>query len=304
MEWSLVRFGITPLQFDNTLGIVGATGAPDFSQFNYATIIREFHAQGFSLIELTLDVRYVLPGGFTKQTVDSLVELKDELDLTFTAHLPLWAIEPATPNQFIREASVRCTVDAIELVKPLNPEVYVFHCTGSLAADFSRLRLPTPFDQMVTAFLNMHSKQSVQEIIDEAAVPPEKLALENVEFPFDATWQVAEALDTSVCLDTGHVLAGFSGDMTVSEFVDRYFNRIREVHLHDGGQVPIGKGMVRRFDHQALGTGSLPIQEFLLALLERNYEGLVIFELTLQEARDSLKVIQERLPDFPIEFTG
>jgi sugar phosphate isomerase/epimerase len=304
MERSCVRFGITPLQFDNTLGIVGASGVPDFSRFNYETIIREIHAQGFSLIELTLDVRYVLPGGFTEQTVEALLEIKEELDLTFTAHLPLWAIEPATPNQFIREASVQCTVDAIELVNPLDPEVFVFHSTGSLAADFSRLKLPTPFDQMVSAYINMQSKQSVQEILEQTDIPPEKLAIENVEFPFESTWQVAEAFDTGVCLDTGHVLAGLSGDMTVIEFVDRYFSRICEVHLHDGGQISSGKGMVRRYDHQTLGSGTFPIEEFFSALLERNYDGLIIFELALQEALESLKVIRDRLPEFPIEFTG
>jgi len=296
-----VRFGITPLQFDNTLGIIGATGAPDFSQFNYATIIREFQAQGFSLMELTLDVRYVLPGGLTEQTVEALLEAKEDLGLNFTAHLPLWSLEPATPNEFIRNASVQCTVDAIELVKPLDPVVYVLHSTGSLAAEFSRLDLPPPFDQVALEYINMQSKQSVEEILDQTDIPSKKLALENVEFPFDATWRVAEALDTGVCLDTGHVLAGYSGDLTVQEFVNRYFSRIREVHLHDGGQELSGGGMIRRYDHQALGTGNLPIQEFLSELLKRNYEGVIIFELTLQEAQESLKVIRERLPDFPID---
>lgn len=299
-----MRFGITPLQFDNTVGIVGAMGKPDFSRFNYASIIREFHAQGFSLMELTLDVRYVLPGGLTEQTVETLLKVKEELDITFTAHLPLWALELATPNQFIRKASVQCTVDAIELVKPLDPEVFVLHSTGALAAEFSRLKLPQPFDRVVTEYFNIQSKQSVQEILDKTSIPSDKLALENIEFPFEATCQVAEALDTGVCLDTGHVLAGYSGDMTIKEFVDRYFHRIREVHLHDGGQVPTGEGMVRRYDHQALGSGTLPIQEFLSELLERNYEGPIIFELSLEEALESLKVIRERLPGFPIDIAN
>ena len=298
-----MRFGITPLQFDNTLGLVGAQGVPDFSRFDYARIIQEHHEQGFSLFELTLDVRYVLPGGFTEKTVDTLVKVKEELGLTFTAHLPLWAIEPATPNQFIRDASVECIVDAIELVQPLNPEVYVLHSTGSLAAEFNQLELPKPFDSVVTEYLNLHSKQSVQEILDQAGIPPDKLALENIEFPFNATWQIAEALDTRVCLDTGHVQAGYSGDITVLEFVERYFSRIKEIHLHDGGQVLSQEGMVRPYDHQALGTGTLPLEEFLSTLLKKGFEGLIIFELTLQEALESLKVIRERLPDFPIELT-
>ncbi|MFX0168002.1 MAG: cobamide remodeling phosphodiesterase CbiR [Candidatus Hodarchaeota archaeon] len=298
-----MRFGITPLQFDNTLGIVGVSGSPDFTRFDYAAIIREIYAQGFSLIELTLDVRYVLPGGLSEQAVEALRMVKEELDLTFTAHLPLWAIEPATPNQFIREASVACTVDAIELVKPLNPEVYVLHNTGALAAEFNRLELPNPFARMVTEYFKMHSKQSVEEILDQTGIPSEKLALENVEFPFEATWQIAEALNTGVCLDTGHLLAGFSGDIGILEFIDRYFSRIREVHLHDGGQMASEGGTVRRYDHQALGTGMLPIEGFLSALLERNYDGTIIFELSLQDALESLKVIRDRLTDFPIDST-
>ncbi len=296
-----MRFGITPLELSNVIEIIGNTGTPDFSRFDFVNIIRNTHSRGFSLMEITMDVSYVMPGGLTENTIQSLLHLKKELGLSYTAHLPLWAIEPATPNQYIREASVECLVDAIELVKPLNPEVYVLHSTGALAAEFSRMQLPRLFTQMVKDYFKTNSQESVQKILDQTNLPSQKLAVENVEFPFETTWQVAEELDTSVCFDTGHVLAGFSGEIKVMEFLDRYFSRIKEIHLHDGGHHLVDRGLIRRFDHQALGTGELPLTTFLNELEKRDYQGIIIFELTLSEALESLNVIRDRLPDFSIE---
>lgn len=296
-----MRFGITPLELANVVEIVGKGGSPDFSQFNFADILRETHNQGFSLMELTMDVSYVMPGGLTKDTIKAFQELKEELGLTFTAHLPLWAIEAACPNQYIRKASVECLVDAIELVKPVDPEVYVLHATGALAAEFSRMTLPESFTLMVTEYFRGNAQQSVGEILDRTGIPSRKLALENIEFAFEAIWQIAEQLDTSICFDTGHLLAGYSGDMLVLDFLDRYFDRIAEIHLHDGGHYPVGEGLIRRFDHQTLGTGDLPLVKFLSELLKRNYSGTIIFELTLREALESLDIIRKQLPKFPIE---
>lgn len=296
-----MRFGITPLELSNVIEIIGDKGTPDFSRFDFANIIRNTHSRGFSLMEITMDVSYVMPGGLTKNTIQALLHLKKELGLSYTAHLPLWAIEPATPNQYIREASVECLVDAIELVKPLNPEVYVLHSTGALAAEFSRMQLPSLFTQMAKDYFKSNSQKSVQSILEQTDLPSQKLALENVEFPFETTWQVAEELDTSVCFDTGHVLAGYSGEIEIMEFLDRYFSRIKEIHLHDGGHQAVDLGLTHRFDHQALGTGELPIATFLNELQKRNYQGIIIFELTVSEALESLNAIRTCLPEFLIE---
>jgi sugar phosphate isomerase/epimerase len=283
------------------LQMIGEGGAPDFSRFNFAEIIRIVKQHGFSLMELTMDVGYVLPGGLTKETVKALKDVKKELGLTFTAHLPLWAIEPSCPNTYIRQASVECLIDAVNLVKPLEPQIYVLHATGALAAEFSRLQLPSIFKHFITEHFNNLAAQSIRELLERTKIPPRQLAIENIEFPFEATCKLAEQLDTSICFDTGHLLAGYSGSLDAVEFLKRYYDRIAEIHLHDGGYYSVEDNLFRRFDHQALGTGNLPIKEFLSELQARNYEGPIIFELTVAEAKESLNVIRQRLPDLPID---
>ncbi len=299
-----MRFGITPLELANVIEIAGGGGTPNFSRFNFSDILRATHQQGFSLMELSLDVRYVLPGGLAEDIVAQIKTVKDELDLAFTAHLPLWAIEAACPNEYIRQASVDCLVDAINLVKPLEPEVYVVHATGALASEFSRLELPSLFKGVITEYFVSLAEQSIRELLERTGIPSRQLALENVEFPFEATWKIAERLDTSVCLDTGHLISGQSGSTDALEFVKLYYDRIAEIHLHDGSYREVGGNLVQRIDHKALGTGQLPYVELLTQLQERGYDGTIIFELTMKEARESLQAIRRHLPDLVIECAG
>jgi len=296
-----MRFGITPLELANIISLVSEGGKVDFHRFSFEQIIRATRERGFSLMEVTMDVGFVLPGGLTERTVTALKAVKDELGLTYTAHLPLWAIEPACPNAIMREASLECLVDAVELVRPLEPEVFVLHATGALAAEFSRLPV-SPFIRNIIAdqFASL-AEESVRELLKRTKLPSRKIALENIEFPFEGTWRVAERLDTSICFDTGHLLAGYSGPIEVLDFVKRYYSRIREIHLHDGGHNPVGGDVVRRFDHQTLGTGALPIEAFLTELQKRRYKGAIIFELTQSQALASLEVIRRCLPDLPID---
>jgi sugar phosphate isomerase/epimerase len=296
-----MRFGITPLQLPNIISLVSEDGHVDFRRFSFEHIIRATRERGFSLMEITMDVSFVLPGGLTERTVTALKALKDELGLTYTAHLPLWAIEPACPNEIIREASLECLVKAVELVRPLDPEVLVLHATGALAAEFSRLQVSPLIKNIITDQFAGLAEQSVREFLKRTKLPSRKVALENVEFPFEGTWRIAERLDTSITFDTGHLLAGYSGPIEVLDFVKRYYSRISEIHLHDGGHNPVGEDVIRRFDHQALGTGKLPIEALLTELQRRRYKGAIIFELTQSEALESLEVIRKRLPNLPID---
>jgi sugar phosphate isomerase/epimerase len=296
-----VRFGITTLDWTTVFRQLSSGGFFDLSKFDFTEIVRLAHQNGFPLQELTFDIGYVIPGALSEQQIANLLAVKEELDLTFTVHLPLWSIEPSSPNQFIREASVACHVDAIRLAEPLEPEVYVIHNSGWIGAEFSEFDIGGDDQPIISMIIGSLAEQSVREIIHQSKVPSRKFALESIEFPFEITWSIAENLDTSICLDTGHVLSGQSGSTDVNDFVKRYYSRLSEIHLHDGD---LRRVEGRRFpynDHKALGHGDLPIVEFLKILDERGFEGPIIFELNREDALESLKVIRKLLPDFPIE---
>ena len=184
-------------------------------------------------------------------------------------------------------------LDVMEAVEPLEPEVYVLHATGALAAEFYRMRLPQTAKSLALKQFQGGAINSIQTILEEAEIPSRKLAIETIEFPLELTLEIADLLDLSICLDTGHVLAGFSGAINFDDALDVCLPRLAEVHLHDSpdymrtGQLGYGK------DHQPLGEGDLPTKRLINHLQKRNFNGPVIFELSVGDAQQSITHLEK-----------
>ncbi len=110
------------------------------------------------------------------------------------------------------------------------------------------------------------------------------------------TGELAEEFDLSVCLDTGHVLAGFPGWFDFFEVMEKLLPRLAEVHLHDCRKMPEGTRGYGE-DHKPLGRGDLELGRFLDRLAQANYPGPLVFELNVNEALESLEVIRSIRPD-------
>lgn len=292
-----MRFGVVPLEFKPAAERVLVEGVPDFSRFDILEIVREaLSTKHISVIELTLDIEYIIPGALTPKIVRELANLKDELGHSYTAHLPLWSIELASFNEYIRSGGVQSVVHSINLVEPLEPEYYVLHSTGPLATEFSNLEFSRDMVMLICSLMAGFSAQSIEEILTETEIDPKRLAIENIEFPFDITRELVDEYDTSICFDTGHLLTRYSGTESVSEFYNRHKDRIVEIHLHDGSYQE-QSGMAVHRDHIPLGQGEMPVREFLLELKEDDFDGPVIFELTTPEVQESLAYIAEVVPE-------
>ena len=87
-----LRFGITALEFKEVAGRVVIDGIPDFSRLDVVDIIRDTFSDDYSILEISMDVKHVVPGSFTPETVSRLVDLKEELGHSYTVHLPFWSI--------------------------------------------------------------------------------------------------------------------------------------------------------------------------------------------------------------------
>jgi sugar phosphate isomerase/epimerase len=271
------------------------------TNFDYAQLVRTTAESGFRTIELGGDLALFLPMIFNQKSIDRLSDVKVDLDLTYTVHLPLWSVEPSTPLEPVRRGSANAIVDFIRSVMPLNPEVYVFHATGALAAEFYRMRLPEIAKVFILHQFQIKAAESIRWILSETGIPSRKIAIETIEFPLDLTLDLADELDLSICLDTGHILSGFSGNVTVEEALEASLPRLVEVHLHDGPQHIPGQEIIYGQDHGPLGTGDLNLEHILDRLVTIRFEGPIIFELQLHEALESLDVIRALRPDLPIE---
>jgi sugar phosphate isomerase/epimerase len=277
--------------------MVSENGKFDLSKLSAPSIVKRCIKEGFRLIELGLDLGYVIPGSINKKAIDELVKIKNSDHISYTVHLPLWSVEPASPNEFIRKASVEVLADAVKLCGPLNPEAYVIHATGALAAEFSRLEIAEFYKDYIASEMTGLAEQSIKSLLSSTNLQPEKLAIETVEFPFKHMKRLIEKYNVSVCCDTGHILAGYPGNYSVVGFVEEFFERIIDIHLHDGYRTEKEKGVKIQKDHLPLGEGKLPINDLFDFLHRHDYSHPIVFELTLPQALKSLKVIREKYPE-------
>ncbi|MGQ4891013.1 MAG: hypothetical protein ACP6IP_00840 [Candidatus Njordarchaeia archaeon] len=147
--------GIVPLfEIGELADIITVGDTVDFSRFKYVDLVKKSFNMGFRHVEITSDLKYIIPGSFTKETLRDLIDLKDKLGISFTVHLPIWSVELASPNQYIRNASIQSVLDTINFFEELEPMYYVLHATGALASEFSRFKGPDSIRNMVNRFDN------------------------------------------------------------------------------------------------------------------------------------------------------
>ncbi len=300
-----MRFGIMAMQLHKLIpsNLSPAQALDYVSSFEHAALVRDLYGHGFNPIELGGDLGMFMPQTFLPPAIEALAALKEELGVTYTVHLPLWSVEPSTPLPPVRHGSARALIDTVQATLPLDPEVYVLHATGALAAEFYRMQLPPVGRAVILRQFQNGALESIRTLLAETGIPSRRLAIETIEFPFELTLGMAEQFDLSLCLDTGHVLAGFSGtiDGSILDFFDvleACLPRLTEIHLHDA-LIPKNGAIVYGTDHSPLGTGDLDTAHLLKRLDAAGFDGPVIFELTVEEARQSLEVIRQIEPAAP-----
>ena len=293
-----MRFGIMAMQLEALVpqGIPAERVMASIMNFDHAGLAKGLADKGFNPIELGGDLGMFLPNVFGSESIQRLADLKSE-GLQYTLHLPLWSVEPSTPLVPVRKGSVEAVVQTILATVPIAPEVCVLHATGALASEFFNMKISELARSLILRQFQNGARESIKSIIDQTGLPSRKLAIESIEFPLDLTLELAEEFDLSLCLDTGHVLAGFPGWFDFFEVVEKFMPRLAEVHLHDCKKMPQG---VRGYgeDHKTLGTGDLDLGRFLDRLASANFAGPLVFELNVDEALESLKLIKSIRPQY------
>ena len=293
-----MRFGIMAMQMEALVpqGVPPEQVMANIMAFDHAGLAKSLHDQGFNPIELGGDLGMFLPQAYNPEAIQSLAALKAE-GVAYTVHLPLWSVEPSTPLTPVRKGSVEAVIDALNATWPLEPEVYVLHATGALAAEFYNMKISEVARMLILRQFQSGARASIQTILEQTGLPSRRLAIETIEFPLEMTLELAEELDLSMCLDTGHVLAGFPGWFDFFDVVEKLLPRLAEVHLHDSRKMSQG---VRGYgeDHKPLGHGDLELGRLLDRLAEANFGGPLVFELNVDEALESLKVVESVRPQF------
>ena len=230
---------------------------------------------GFRHFELSYDIDLFIPGLFDREKLKEMINLKEKYNLSFSVHLPFRSVELDYPHPYICDAFAKLLSEVILSVIPLQPEAFILHATGKLPEKISEI----PASSAILKYLLEFTSRGIEKILDTSRIPPDKLAVETLTVHFDEMNEIINKLGLSVCMDTGHLLSGVSGDFTLKDFLDKYYDKIIEIHLHDGYNRFEMDGSHKSKAHLALGKGDMDLLDFVSDLKNRGYNGALVFEM-------------------------
>ncbi len=99
-----MRFGISPLTYDLLIdGILAKKGLKGLSDFHFSDIVKSAATAGYQHFEIQLDLFQIFPITMDSNQIKILQEIKNEYDITYSAHLPFLSLDLGGPNRFICE---------------------------------------------------------------------------------------------------------------------------------------------------------------------------------------------------------
>jgi len=217
------------------------------------------------LLVFESDEQSPLPGD---EVMDALASLAVRHRLSYTVHLPLDAwIGSETEQDRLRSVAKHAAV--IRRFLPLQPRGFVLHCRlNEPAGDLDKWRGAVG--------------RSIEDLL-QIGVPPQRLCVETLEYPFEWIEPVVRAHGLSICMDLGHVIAA---GQSVTDCMDRYLDRTAVVHLHGVGER----------DHQSLARIAPDLLATILSRLanDRTRERVLTLEVFDRTAfEESFALVEE-----------
>ncbi|MFX0073837.1 MAG: cobamide remodeling phosphodiesterase CbiR [Candidatus Hermodarchaeota archaeon] len=292
-----MRFGISPMTYELLIdGVLAKNGLEGISEFQFSDLVKRAAESGYQHFEIALDLFQVFPIIMNTHQIRILHALKNEYGITYSAHFPYLSLDLGGPNEFIREGSVNAIIHAFNSIEELydDVDVFVLHPTGETVEDVINFINNPQILTMTAELFSNNAIESIERFIEETDIDRDKIAIENIGFPFDATLNIVKELRTKLCIDTAHFLGGFSGNYNLLEITEKYLDKTAEIHLQDYNDESLFS------DHSALGTGKNFPPEFLNLIYRKRFDGPVVFELTQDETIESINYIKKYAPQIKI----
>jgi sugar phosphate isomerase/epimerase len=206
------------------------------------------------------------------RTVARLAALAEQYPLTYTVHFPIDRHLGSTCAGE-RQALLAGIGRAARLTEALQPHSYLLHIDGiETGADAARVR---QWQQDVLAL----AAEVARQVPD-----PRRIAIENLDYPFEWCDPFLDAFPFSVCIDAGHL---WQNAFDWRAHLDRYLARTRVIHLY--GAVPGSSA------HSSLDIMSVPlIMDFLKSI--KGFGGVLTLEtFGFEETRTSIERLAQCL---------
>jgi len=199
---------------------------------------------------------------------------------TVIHHLPSGEINIASLHQGIRRASIEETKKHILLCQGIGIDKVVMHPGCFVAMPIVYMLLERETRETV--------KQSIFEIFEYCQTKNIELSIENLPrnepfFQGPVEFETFIEKGIGMVLDTVHAL---TSDVEPSEFIAKFGNGIKEIHLTDGFREDIS--------HCPIGTGEVNCMAVLKMLEDMDYKGRIILEVdSKKDLLQSLAYLRE-----------
>ena len=225
-------------------------------------------------IEINTEIEQLSPGIISNVIIPAL---KNSNIKKVSVHLPYLQLNPASPLEEYRQFSSNSIIKVIKAFDGYNIDSFVIHLTSEFEDSIMLFPIPEYNKKALINIALSQIKKSLEDIFENTAIPPERLALENLEvFPFDLLYNIIKDYRISICFDMGHW--GLNGFMP-EEFFERFdAEKIREIHIQGMTEERQGLRTFIRREHQSLDKGILNAGYFFNYLLNINFKGSLIIE--------------------------
>ena len=248
-------------------------------RLHLGAIRRLVQGLGLSAVELNGDFTLLYPDVFDREYYEHVAALQEELGFASTLHLPFLWLDGLSLAEPVREATVQCMAQVLDLTEAVCVESYVLHLWGVWSSLLSTVQQMPPEEQRRLLDVMLHKASLTLEQLG-GMISRHRICVENLEgVRFESILPLVEREGMRICLDVGHLIKD-GGDAL--EFIDRHWELIGEVHLHDA--VPGGGDHPGMRDHLPLGQGTVDYLGFMERLSEGGYEGVVILEVNTEAA--------------------
>ncbi len=216
--------------------------------------------------------------------------LREELDLTYTVHLPC-SLEPASEDPDLRQFSIRMAREICLTALEMDPKHFIIHIPATeptlVAEPGKYLTRPDQFGWDGWTGRALEFLEGLGEIVDGEG----SLLVENINYSPTFLAPFWEQGPCAFCLDMGHLALG-SEDAPA--YLARYRAVTRVIHLH---------GVVGYTEHISLKRMERArIGEWLRGLRASKFDGVLTFEVFSPE--DLEESMDELLTAFASDETG
>jgi sugar phosphate isomerase/epimerase len=288
-----MKFGQSPFTYEFVIDIMSSNGLEALSSLSIAKYVQEAVDLGFNHFDIALDIFQTFPIPIHDDDLDQLRKLKSQTKISYSCHLPFLSLDLAGPNQFIRDGSVKAIVEIYNRMKRLESEIdcFVVHPFGETTFEILKFIDEPKIKSFAVEMFKQNAIQSVNSFLEKTGVDPQKISIENLDFPLKPTLEIIQETNTRFCLDTAHLLGGLAGPWDLLDVLTENYDLLSAIHLQEYNFNNVMS------DHIALGNANQIPVDFFEFLNTRKFTGPIIFELPDSDIRKSCDYIKKIYPN-------